>query len=129
MYSSTEIYIPVQQYIFHYTNMFFSTTIYIPVQKHVFQYKNIYASTERCIFQYRYIFLFRYRIISSSTEIYIRVRKYVFQYRNMFEYRNMYVIPVQLRIQIILKLSCMESREHRFEAEFPVHSAVSWQEL
>ena len=39
-------YIPVQQYIFQYTNVFFSAT-YIPVQ-----------------------ILFRYRIINSGTEIY-----------------------------------------------------------
>ena len=53
IYSSTTIsipvqkkYIPVQQYIFQYTNVFFSAT-YIPVQ-----------------------ILFRYRIINSGTEIY-----------------------------------------------------------
>ena len=82
--SSTKICIPVQHYIFQYKKIFIPEQKRIPVQQYKSQYKNMYSRTERCIFQYRPIFLYWYRIISSSTEIYIQVRKYVFQYKNMF---------------------------------------------
>ena len=75
---NTKIKVPVQQYLFQYTSMFFITTIYIPVQ-----------------------ILFRYRIVSSSTEIYVLVQKHIYiRLKNnllqvpvqkcMFQYRNIY---------------------------------------
>ena len=105
--------IPVQKYIkFQYKNMYSSTKMYIPVQKYVFQYRNmnipvqkyVYSSTEN---------------IYSRTEIYVPVQKYKFQYRNISSSTETYV----------QRFRCMESRRHGFEAEFPLHLAVSWREL
>ena len=59
---STEIFIPVQKYLFQYKNIYPSTKIFIPVQKYLSQYKNIFP----------------------STKIFIPVQKYFSQYKNIF---------------------------------------------